>query len=80
MTPCENLCLVSQFAVEEYEVLQDTLNLERDLRTEAENFARVVRGFISICSLYDGLHHVFVSCSILTSMHMVHYLFSVRWW
>ncbi|XP_044070140.1 shootin-1 isoform X2 [Siniperca chuatsi] len=30
---------VSQFAVEEYEALQDTLNLERDLRTEAENFA-----------------------------------------
>ncbi|XP_078129689.1 LOW QUALITY PROTEIN: shootin-1 [Sander vitreus] len=31
---------VSQFAVEEYEALQDTLNLERDLRTEAESFAR----------------------------------------
>ncbi|KAM7408093.1 hypothetical protein PAMA_001986 [Pampus argenteus] len=31
---------VSQFAVVEYETLQDTLNLERDLRTEAENFAR----------------------------------------
>ncbi|XP_044228486.1 shootin-1 [Thunnus albacares] len=30
---------VSQFAFEEYEALQDTLNLERDLRTEAENFA-----------------------------------------
>uniref|UniRef100_UPI0037E72897 shootin-1 n=1 Tax=Semicossyphus pulcher TaxID=241346 RepID=UPI0037E72897 len=31
---------VSQFAVEEFEALQDTLNLERDLRTEAEKFAR----------------------------------------
>ncbi|XP_034040120.1 shootin-1 [Thalassophryne amazonica] len=31
---------VSQFAVEEYNTLQDTLELERDLRTEAENFAR----------------------------------------
>ncbi|XP_034537632.1 shootin-1 isoform X2 [Notolabrus celidotus] len=31
---------VSQFAVEEFETLQDTLNLERDLRTEAEKFAR----------------------------------------
>ncbi|KAK5853521.1 hypothetical protein PBY51_014666 [Eleginops maclovinus] len=31
---------VSQFAVEEYEALQDTLDLERDLRTEAESFAR----------------------------------------
>ncbi|XP_031728971.1 shootin-1 isoform X2 [Anarrhichthys ocellatus] len=30
---------VSQFAVEEYEALQDTLKLERDLRTEAEGFA-----------------------------------------
>ncbi|XP_031156268.1 shootin-1 [Sander lucioperca] len=33
---------VSQFAVEEYEALQDTLNLERDLRTEAESFARAM--------------------------------------
>ncbi|XP_041645979.1 shootin-1 [Cheilinus undulatus] len=33
---------VSQFAVEEFEVLQDTLNLERDLRTEAEKFARAM--------------------------------------
>ncbi|XP_035525217.1 proteasome activator complex subunit 4B [Morone saxatilis] len=33
---------VSQFAVEEFEALQDTLNLERDLRTEAENFARAM--------------------------------------
>ncbi|KAM6922457.1 shootin-1 [Lycodopsis pacificus] len=30
---------VSQFAVEEYEALQDSLKLERDLRTEAEGFA-----------------------------------------
>ncbi|XP_042358591.1 shootin-1 isoform X2 [Plectropomus leopardus] len=33
---------VSQFAVEEFEALQDTLNLERDLRTEAESFARAM--------------------------------------
>ncbi|KAI9525124.1 hypothetical protein NQZ68_012638 [Dissostichus eleginoides] len=33
---------VSQFAVEEYEALQDTLDLERDLRTEAEGFARAM--------------------------------------
>ncbi|KAK2832675.1 hypothetical protein Q5P01_016564 [Channa striata] len=33
---------VSQFAVEEYETLQDTLSLERDLRMEAENFARAM--------------------------------------
>ncbi|XP_029306027.1 shootin-1 [Cottoperca gobio] len=33
---------VSQFAVEEYEALQDTLNLEKDLRTEAETFARAM--------------------------------------
>lgn len=37
---------VSQFAVEEYEALEDTLNLEKSLRTEAENFARVVRLFL----------------------------------
>ncbi|KAI4812371.1 hypothetical protein KUCAC02_023769 [Chaenocephalus aceratus] len=33
---------VSQFAVEEYEALQDTLDLERDLKTEAEGFARAM--------------------------------------
>ncbi|GLD62689.1 shootin-1, partial [Lates japonicus] len=33
---------VSQFAVEEYEALQDMLDLERDLRTEAESFGRVM--------------------------------------
>ncbi|XP_037639313.1 shootin-1 isoform X1 [Sebastes umbrosus] len=33
---------VSQFAVGEYEALQDTFNLERDLRTEAESFARAM--------------------------------------
>ncbi|XP_040906080.1 shootin-1 [Toxotes jaculatrix] len=33
---------VSQFAVEEYQALQDMLNLERDLRTEAENFGRAM--------------------------------------
>ncbi|XP_023254168.1 shootin-1-like, partial [Seriola lalandi dorsalis] len=31
---------VSQFAVEEYKALQDTLDLERHLRTEAETFGR----------------------------------------
>ncbi|KAM3605582.1 uncharacterized protein V6R79_001398 [Siganus canaliculatus] len=31
---------VSQFAVEEFQDLQNSLNLERDLRTEAENYAR----------------------------------------
>jgi hypothetical protein len=30
------------FAAEEFEVLQDDLSLERDLRTEAEKFAREV--------------------------------------
>ncbi|XP_039995588.1 shootin-1 [Xiphias gladius] len=33
---------VSRFAVEEYKALQDTLNLEQDLRTEAENFGRAM--------------------------------------
>uniref|UniRef100_A0A3P9BAL7 Shootin-1 n=1 Tax=Maylandia zebra TaxID=106582 RepID=A0A3P9BAL7_9CICH len=33
---------VSQLAVEEYETLHDTFNLERDLRTEAENYARAM--------------------------------------
>uniref|UniRef100_A0A3P9K357 Shootin-1 n=1 Tax=Oryzias latipes TaxID=8090 RepID=A0A3P9K357_ORYLA len=33
---------VSQFAVEEYEALQETLDLEQNLRTEAENFARAM--------------------------------------
>ena len=37
-----SLCLVSQFAVEEYEALLDNLDLERDLRTKAEDFAREV--------------------------------------
>lgn len=36
------LCPVSLFAVEEYEALQENLDLERDLRAEAENFAREV--------------------------------------
>lgn len=36
---------MSQFAVQEYEDLQENLNLERDLRAEAENFAREV-GFV----------------------------------
>ncbi|KAL7383600.1 hypothetical protein ABVT39_014190 [Epinephelus coioides] len=33
---------VSQFAVEEYKALYDAMNLERDLRTEAKNFARAM--------------------------------------
>ncbi|XP_042074646.1 shootin-1 isoform X1 [Haplochromis burtoni] len=33
---------VSQLAVEEYETLHDTFNLERDLRTEAEKYARAM--------------------------------------
>uniref|UniRef100_A0A8D3B273 Shootin-1 n=1 Tax=Scophthalmus maximus TaxID=52904 RepID=A0A8D3B273_SCOMX len=33
---------VSQFAVEEYKALQDTLSLEQNLRTEAENFGRMM--------------------------------------
>ncbi|XP_035461195.2 shootin-1 isoform X2 [Scophthalmus maximus] len=33
---------VSQFAVEEYKALQDTLSLEQNLRTEAENFGRAM--------------------------------------
>lgn len=45
MTQCGNLCPVSRFAVEEYKALQDTLNLEQDLRTEAENFGRAVSFF-----------------------------------
>ncbi|XP_054885814.1 shootin-1 isoform X2 [Poeciliopsis prolifica] len=36
----ERYSRVSQFAVEEYEALQHTLDLEQNLRTEAENFAR----------------------------------------
>uniref|UniRef100_A0A096MC08 Shootin-1 n=1 Tax=Poecilia formosa TaxID=48698 RepID=A0A096MC08_POEFO len=36
----EHYSRVSQFAVEEYEALQHTLDLEQNLRTEAENFAR----------------------------------------
>lgn len=42
ISPCGNLLAVSQLAVEEYETLHDTFNLERDLRTEAENYARAV--------------------------------------
>ncbi|XP_075329208.1 shootin-1 [Odontesthes bonariensis] len=38
----EKYTRVSQFAVQEYEALQDTLNVEQDLRTEAEHFARVM--------------------------------------
>ncbi|XP_041865750.1 shootin-1 isoform X2 [Melanotaenia boesemani] len=38
----EKYTRVSQSAVEEYEALQDTLNLEQNLRTEAENFARAM--------------------------------------
>ncbi|XP_072247686.1 shootin-1 [Leuresthes tenuis] len=38
----EKYTRVSQFAVQEYEALQDTLNLEQDLRTEAESFARAM--------------------------------------
>ena len=37
-----SLSPVSVFAAEEFEVLQDDLSLERDLRTEAEKFAREV--------------------------------------
>ncbi|KAM4730183.1 shootin-1 [Anableps anableps] len=36
----EKYTRVSQFAVEEYEALQHTLDLEQNLRMEAENFAR----------------------------------------
>lgn len=66
MTQCGNLCSVSQFAVEEYEVLQDTLNLERDLRTEAENFARAVsvlqQPFMSLSySANDDFHNAALS-------------------
>ncbi|XP_013769879.1 shootin-1 [Pundamilia nyererei] len=42
ISPCGNLLVVSQLAVEEYETLHDTFNLERDLRTEAENYARAM--------------------------------------
>ncbi|XP_061600884.1 shootin-1 isoform X2 [Cololabis saira] len=35
----EKYTRVSQFAVEEYEALQESLDLEQNLRTEAENFA-----------------------------------------
>ncbi|XP_037543888.1 shootin-1 [Nematolebias whitei] len=38
----EKYTRVSQFAVEEYEVLEDTLNQEKNLRTEAETFARAM--------------------------------------
>ncbi|KAM6916545.1 shootin-1 [Xenentodon cancila] len=38
----EKYTTVSQFAVEEFEALQDSLNLELNLRTEAENFARAM--------------------------------------
>lgn len=55
---CETLCPVSQFAVEEYEVLQDTLNLERDLRTEAEDFARAVILFFIF--FYHTSKHPFI--------------------
>ncbi|XP_017277134.1 shootin-1 [Kryptolebias marmoratus] len=38
----EKYTRVSQFAVEEFEALEDTLNLEKNLRTDAENFARAM--------------------------------------
>lgn len=43
------LCPVSQFAVEEYKALQDKLDLERHLRTEAETFGREVGFDSSLC-------------------------------
>ncbi|TKS85149.1 Shootin-1 [Collichthys lucidus] len=46
MHAASTVCLSPQckttISVEEFEALQDTLNLERDLRTEAENLARVM--------------------------------------
>ncbi|XP_061545388.1 shootin-1 isoform X6 [Phycodurus eques] len=41
-TTCQDKVSVSQFAVEEFEALQDSLNLERGLREGPENFARAM--------------------------------------
>lgn len=49
ISPCGNLLAVSQLAVEEYETLHDTFHLERDLRTEAENYARAVSFCLFVC-------------------------------
>lgn len=46
MTQCGDLYPVSRLAVVEYEALQDSLNLEHSLRTEAERFAAAVSRFI----------------------------------
>lgn len=37
------MCVVSQYALEEFETLQEDLKLERDLRSEAETFAHEVK-------------------------------------
>ena len=47
---------MSLYAVEEYESLQENLNLEKDLRAEAENFAREVNHLsFSLTSLVISL-------------------------
>lgn len=37
------MCVVSQYALDEFETLQEDLKLERDLRSEAEKFAHEVK-------------------------------------
>lgn len=37
------MCVVSHYALEEFETLQEDLKLERDLRSEAEKFAHEVK-------------------------------------
>ncbi len=42
--------VVSQYALDEFEALQDDLKLERDLRSEAEKFAHEVKAQFDLMS------------------------------
>lgn len=44
------MCVVSQYALDEFEALQEDLKLERDLRSEAEKFAHEVKAQFDLIS------------------------------
>lgn len=44
------VCVVSQYALDEFEALQEDLKLERDLRSEAEKFAHEVKAQFDLIS------------------------------
>lgn len=76
-----NICPVSQFAVEEFEVLQNTLTLERDLRTEAENFARAVSFYMRNQCFWLFSWCYFVLCVLISYVEMSIFLgILFRWW